>query len=471
MVKIRVLAGPRHAVGIPLGFIVEIECPQIIHTRALDIALIGRETRTLVKASAHEMKKDPVSHVFFETHQSVLGAPWAQRGEVGPLELTQGKHQFTVELDLPDTMTPSGKCQGRPGPPRKWGEGGEVGYVIRASLDRAQSAHTFTTVVAEEALEIVSCDVPHTQLESLIEPSELAVEAQDSLVFSTGNFVLHASMQHKLLFSGETYPLRIRVQNNSPHNVKLVSGYLSQDNILSHDMAIHEGWPPTPLARNLPRNFVHDESFAFTIPRITHCSFKGHFYQVKFAVVVEASLEGWGQRRIAVAMPVRIVHRPPHPPRPETTQSLAFGAAPSSPAPARAKTSRARPAGSEGADKRTSGSEDGGGAEGDSPPFSHDADAIADDLSSVSLSPGPRAPRVRSESTTGAAPGPDAVENLPAWMPDEEVSACCVCRRKFTLFLRRHHCRVCGRVVCAYCGPIRGPRNIRICPTCNGTVS
>jgi hypothetical protein len=149
------------------------------------------------------------------------------------------------------------------------------------------------------------------------------------------------------------------VQNNSPHNVKLVSAYLSQDNILSHDMSIHEAWPPTSLARNLPRSFMHDESFAFTIPRVNHCSFRGHFYrvspavvsvvegcvgqiavlslscfsclysmrslffsdphpptQVKFAVVVEAALEGWGQRRIAVAMPVRIVHRPPHPPRP-----------------------------------------------------------------------------------------------------------------------------------------------------------
>ncbi len=227
-------------------------------------------------------------------------------------------------------------------------------------------------------------------------------------------------------------------------------------------------------------------------------------------MVVEAALEGWGQRRIAVAMPVRIVHRPPHPPRPgqsvwevilhsispflEATfldahtshtplasrdrlthppaahaqQAPAFGAAPSSPRPTR---SDAR-ASVSGRDK----SRASGGSEADEPatPTPTQADGLGDDLSSVSLSPGPGSstfPRVRSESAMPLPSAPDAVENLPAWMPDEEVSACCVCRRKFTLFLRRHHCRMCGRIVCAYCGPIRGPRNVRICPTCNGTVS
>ena len=39
----------------------------------------------------------------------MLGAPWGQRDEVTPLELAAGKHQFTVELELADTLTPSGK--------------------------------------------------------------------------------------------------------------------------------------------------------------------------------------------------------------------------------------------------------------------------------------------------------------------------------------------------------------------------
>lgn len=76
------------------------------------------------------------------------------------------------------------------------------------------------------------------------------------------------------------YPLRVQIENHSPHAVRTVSAYVAQDNVLSHDLLIHENWPPMPLARNLPRAFQHDESFAVTIPQVAHCSFKGHFYQV-----------------------------------------------------------------------------------------------------------------------------------------------------------------------------------------------
>ncbi|ETW01924.1 hypothetical protein H310_06469 [Aphanomyces invadans] len=37
------------------------------------------------------------------------------------------------------------------------------------------------------------------------------------------------------------------------------------------------------------------------------------------------------------------------------------------------------------------------------------------------------------------------------WTRNEEVSGCMVCNTKFTLFLRRHHCRSCGDVVCGHC--------------------
>ncbi|CAM8896523.1 unnamed protein product [Rhodiola kirilowii] len=37
------------------------------------------------------------------------------------------------------------------------------------------------------------------------------------------------------------------------------------------------------------------------------------------------------------------------------------------------------------------------------------------------------------------------------WMPDHSCRVCYQCDTQFTLFKRRHHCRVCGRVFCANC--------------------
>jgi hypothetical protein len=44
---------------------------------------------------------------------------------------------------------------------------------------------------------------------------------------------------------------------------------------------------------------------------------------------------------------------------------------------------------------------------------------------------------------------------LPRWQPDSHVSMCPVCSRQFTFWFRKHHCRKCGRVVCANCSPHR----------------
>lgn len=44
---------------------------------------------------------------------------------------------------------------------------------------------------------------------------------------------------------------------------------------------------------------------------------------------------------------------------------------------------------------------------------------------------------------------------LPWWMPDETSSKCCICETPFTFLTRRHHCRRCGRLVCATCSPHR----------------
>ena len=41
--------------------------------------------------------------------------------------------------------------------------------------------------------------------------------------------------------------------------------------------------------------------------------------------------------------------------------------------------------------------------------------------------------------------------SLTSWEKDVEVSACRRCRRDFTLFRRKHHCRLCGRIFCSDC--------------------
>ena len=45
--------------------------------------------------------------------------------------------------------------------------------------------------------------------------------------------------------------------------------------------------------------------------------------------------------------------------------------------------------------------------------------------------------------------------SLPPWQPDSDVSQCPVCHVEFSFWYRKHHCRKCGRVVCAACSPHR----------------
>jgi len=44
---------------------------------------------------------------------------------------------------------------------------------------------------------------------------------------------------------------------------------------------------------------------------------------------------------------------------------------------------------------------------------------------------------------------------LPQWQSDVEVVSCPVCRTQFNFWYRRHHCRKCGKVVCAACSQHR----------------
>ena len=41
------------------------------------------------------------------------------------------------------------------------------------------------------------------------------------------------------------------------------------------------------------------------------------------------------------------------------------------------------------------------------------------------------------------------------WVPDAMSKDCMVCGQRFTAFVRKHHCRQCGQVVCSSCSPYR----------------
>lgn len=52
------------------------------------------------------------------------------------------------------------------------------------------------------------------------------------------------------------------------------------------------------------------------------------------------------------------------------------------------------------------------------------------------------------------------------WVPDEAASKCMRCEARFTTMRRRHHCRTCGRVLCAACAPRCSSRSRRTCRDC-----
>ena len=43
----------------------------------------------------------------------------------------------------------------------------------------------------------------------------------------------------------------------------------------------------------------------------------------------------------------------------------------------------------------------------------------------------------------------------PEWESDSDSNNCRLCEKPFTLFKRRHHCRKCGKLVCADCSPFK----------------
>ncbi len=62
--------------------------------------------------------------------------------------------------------------------------------------------------------------------------------------------------------------------------------------------------------------------------------------------------------------------------------------------------------------------------------------------------------------------------SAPVWVPDRRVTMCQNCAVEFSVLVRRHHCRACGKVVCAPCSGNRAPlryrdfESARVCDEC-----
>lgn len=55
------------------------------------------------------------------------------------------------------------------------------------------------------------------------------------------------------------------------------------------------------------------------------------------------------------------------------------------------------------------------------------------------------------------------------WVPDADVTNCGQCGIKFTLFVRKHHCRACGDIFCGKCSSQKwtySAQQVRVCDEC-----
>ena len=63
-------------------------------------------------------------------------------------------------------------------------------------------------------------------------------------------------------------------------------------------------------------------------------------------------------------------------------------------------------------------------------------------------------------------------DSAPVWVPDHRASMCQQCGVEFSLVVRRHHCRACGKIFCSACSNGKAPikyrqfEPVRVCHTC-----
>ena len=91
----------------------------------------------------------------------------------------------------------------------------------------------------------------------------------------------------------------------------------------------------------------------------------------------------------------------------------------------------------------------------------------------------PAQPAGALTSASGGSPGGAMSRSDPLdWEEDDVVHECHGCRSRFTLFVRKHHCRSCGRIFCDSCSRNRrrltaagDPQPQRVCDACNAHLA
>jgi len=107
-------------------------------------------------------------------------------------------------------------------------------------------------------------------------------------------------------------------------------------------------------------------------------------------------------------------------------------------------------------DLRGGGSTTGVGSEATAPGTDLDSESLDSEV--VLGAPGatpsnPNGPRVGQPSVLAGLSEDQLLLGRvqPFWVPDSDAPNCMICGAKFTMVKRRHHCRACGKVLCAAC--------------------
>ncbi|KAF3934131.1 hypothetical protein ABW20_dc0100407 [Dactylellina cionopaga] len=90
-----------------------------------------------------------------------------------------------------------------------------------------------------------------------------------------------------------------------------------------------------------------------------------------------------------------------------------------------------------------------------SPPVPFQPHQTGSQYSFPYATPLPGESRFSSSTLSEQDQRPPMSPEVPPWQPDSEVNNCPICTTAFSFFYRKHHCRKCGRVVCAPCSPHR----------------